>query len=119
MMRLVRLGGLCTVALMAVWWAAGSAWAAAPEYGRCDKAAQVNKKYTGKYDNSGCTPAKTETEKKALEKGEGKFEWYPGVVKKFQTSVGGKGLLEEVGKNAVGCESESSSGEYSGTKEVK
>ena len=117
-MRLNRLGGLCIVALIAVCSVAGSAWATAPEFGRCLKAPVVSKKFTGKYDNSGCTPPKTEEEKKAVEKGEGKFEWHPGAVKKFQTSKGGKGLLEEVGKDAVGCESESSTGEYSGTKEV-
>jgi hypothetical protein len=116
----VRLVGVCLVAAFALGAiAAASASAAAPEYGRCVKATQVSKKYTGKYDNAGCTPPKTETEKKAVEKGEGKFEWFPGVVKVKQTSKGGKGILEEAGKYAVGCESEESAGEYSGTKEVK
>ena len=107
-MRLVKLGGFCAVALIAVCAAAGSAWASAPEYGRCEK---VAKPYNGGYTNSGCTTASPTHE--------GKYEWHPGVVKKFQTSEGGKGLLEEVGKYAVACESESSTGEYSGTKEVK
>ena len=40
-------------------------------------------------------------------------------VKAEQTSTGGKGVLEEVGKYAVGCTSESSTGEYTGTKEGK
>jgi hypothetical protein len=40
-------------------------------------------------------------------------------VKGKQTSKGGKGILEEAGKYAVGCESEESTGEYSGTKDVK
>jgi len=96
-----------------------SAAAEAPEYGRCEKAPKVGKKYTGKYDNAACTPPKTELEKKAVEKGEGKFEWHAGVVKVKQMSKGGKGILEEAGKYAVGCESETSSGEYSGPKQVK
>ena len=96
-----------------------SASAAAPEYGRCLKAPQVNKKYTGKYGNSKCIPPKTEAEKKAVEKGEGKFEWHPGVEKKHMTTVGGAGILEEVAKYAVACTHEESSGEYSGTKEIK
>lgn len=108
-MRLVTLGGLCVVALIAVCSVAGSAWATAPEFGRCEKLKA--KPYKGGYTNAGCTTASATHE--------GKYEWHPGVVKKFQTSSGGKGLLEEVGKNAVGCESESSTGEYSGTKEVK
>jgi hypothetical protein len=109
------LGAMLMVCAIAV----ASASAEAPEYGRCLKAEQVSKKYTGKFDNAACTPPKTETEKKAVEKGEGKFEWHPGVVKAKQTSKGGKGILEEAGKYAVGCESEESAGEYSGTKNVK
>lgn len=93
-----------------------SASATAPEYGRCLKAEKnVKKEYTGNYSNSSCTKAVTEAEKAK----KGKYEWFPGAVKKGQVSVGGKGILEEVGKNAVGCETESSVGEYSGTKEVK
>ena len=43
----------------------------------------------------------------------------PGGVKLNQTSTGGKATLQEVGKYAVGCESESSTGEYFGTKEAR
>jgi hypothetical protein len=119
-MRRARLLGVCLIAAVAVGAvAAAGAWAEAPEYGRCEKAEKISGKYTGKYDNSKCIPAKTEAEKKAVEKGEGKFEWHPGVVKAKQTSKGGKGILEEAGKYAVGCESEESAGEYSGTKDVK
>ena len=49
----------------------------------------------------------------------GKFEWHPGAVKKFQTTAGGKGALATVGGLGVNCETEHSTGEYSGTKEVK
>lgn len=88
--------------------AAASASAQAPEYGRCEK---VAKPYNGGFTNSGCTTTSPTRV--------GKYEWHPGVVKKFQTSSGGAGVLEEVGKYSVGCSSESSTGEYSGTKEVK
>ena len=93
-----------------------SASAAAPEYGRCIKAEKnVKKEWTGSFSDSKCTKKVTAEEKAK----KGKYEWFAGAVKKFQTSSGGKGVLEEVGKNAVGCKSESSTGEYSGAKEVK
>ena len=94
---------------------AASAFAAAPEYGRCQKAEKVGKVYKGKFSNSGCTTEVPEAEREKR----GKYEWYPGASKVRQTSSGGKGVLEEVGKYAVGCESEASTGEYSGTKEGK
>jgi hypothetical protein len=118
-MKHFRIAGLClTAAVVVSAIAVATASAEAPEYGRC-LTAKVGKKYDGKYDNAKCTPPVTETEKKAVEKGEGKFEWFPGVVKKFQTSVGGKGALEQVDTLGVGCAKERSTGEYSGTKEVK
>ena len=108
-MKQLRIMGLCLVsALMACALAVASASAEAPEYGRCLK---VAKPYNGGFTNSGCT---TKSEMKT-----GKYEWYPGVVKKMQTSSGGKGALEEVNGNGVGCKQEHSVGEYSGTKEVK
>jgi hypothetical protein len=110
-MKCLRVLGVCALvacALSAV--ASATASAAAPEYGRCVKVEKVGKLYNGSYTDSKCTK-KSETKT-------GKYEWYPGAVKKFQTSTGGKAILEEVGKNAVGCESESSSGEFFGTKEV-
>jgi hypothetical protein len=85
-----------------------SAFAAPPEYGRCLKGA---KPYNGGFTNSGCT-AKSETKT-------GKYEWYPGAVKHGQTSTGGPGKLEEANKYGVACASESSTGEYTGTKEGK
>lgn len=94
---------------------AGIALASPPEYGRCLKAEKVGKEYKGKFSKSSCTVEVPVTERAK----KGKYEWYPGSVKKGQTSSSGKGILEEVGKNAVGCESESSTGEYSGTKEGK
>jgi hypothetical protein len=84
------------------------ALSAPPEYGRCLK---VAKPYNGGFTNSGCT---TKSETKT-----GKYEWYPGALKAKQTSTGGPGKLEEVGKYSVSCSSEASSGEYTGTKEGK
>ena len=111
-MRRLRLVGPCLLVTCVVGAiVVASALAAPPEYGRCDKAAKVGKVYTGNFTNSGCT---TKSEAKT-----GKYEWFPGALKAKQTSTGGKGVLEEVGKYAVGCESESSTGEYTGTKEGK
>lgn len=101
--------GLCLVAMCVVSAVAvASASAVAPEYGRCEK---VVKPYNAGFTNSGCT--------KKSEAKTGKYEWYPGAVKLKQTSSGGKGILEEVGKYAVGCSSESSTGEYTSPKEGK
>ncbi len=110
-MKRLRFLGVC-LAVVFVVGAIGAvgASAQAPEYGRCEKAPKVGKVYSGEFTNSGCT---TKSETKT-----GKYEWHPGVVKKFQTSTGGKAVLEEVGKYQVGCETESSTGEYVGTKEV-
>jgi hypothetical protein len=111
-MRLLRSLGACLLAacaLAAV--ASATASAAAPEYGRCLKATKVGKTYNGGFTDSKCT--------KKSESHTGKYEWFPGAgTGKMQTSTGGKAVLEEVGKNSVGCESESSTGEFFGTKEV-
>jgi hypothetical protein len=90
---------------------AGDAFAVAPEYGRCVGAEKIGKTYEGGYTNSNCTTVSgTKT---------GKYEWEPGVVKEKMTTSGGKGVLETVTKLTVSCTSESSIGEFSGTKEVK
>jgi hypothetical protein len=92
-----------------------NASAAAPEFGRCLKAATVKKVFTGRFSDSACTKEVPEAERGKL----GKYEWHPGAVKKFQTTAGGKGALATVGGLGVHCETEHSKGEYSGTKEVK
>jgi hypothetical protein len=115
-MTRVKLAGVCLAALLAVGAvAAAGASAAAPEYGRCAKATKVGKEFTGRFSDSKCTKEVSEGERPK----KGKFEWFPGAVKAHQTSTGGKGVLEEAGKYAVGCASESSVGEYSGSKNVK
>ncbi len=115
-MRRGRLMGLCLIAAVAVSaTAAAGASAAAPEYGRCVKATKVGKEFTGQFSDSKCTKEVPEAERPK----KGKFSWLPSAVKAKQISSGGKGILEEAGKYAVGCASESSIGEYSGTKNVK
>lgn len=117
-MRVKSALGLCTAVACAVSVAAtASASAAPPEYGRCLKVPKIEKVYNGAYTDKGCTKAATTKEK---EEGKtNKYEWLPGGVKLKQTSTGGKATLQEVGKYAVGCTSESSTGEYFGTKEAR
>jgi len=98
---------LAAVAIFAI--AASSAFAAAPEFGRC-----VAAKGTGKYNSAKCVvEAKTTAEQK--------FEWLPGVVKnKFTSKIKASTIatLETVGGTKITCTNETSTGEYSGTKEI-
>lgn len=111
-MRHMRAAGIWLVAVVAIGaLAATSASAATPEYGRCLKAEKTGKTYNGRFTNSVCT---TESGTKT-----GKYEWFPGAVKNKQTTKGGKGVLETVTGTAVRCETETSVGEFVGTKEVK
>lgn len=115
-MRRGKLFGLCLAAVLAVSAVpAAGAFAAAPEYGRCVKAGKIGKEWTGGFSDSKCTKEVPLVEKAK----KGKFDWLPGAVKTKQVSSGGKGILEEAGKYAVACGSQSSVGEYSGTKNVK
>jgi hypothetical protein len=95
---------------------ATSAFAMAPEFGRCLAAEKVGKEYKGKFEEAKCLK-----EAPAVERAKkGKYEWYPGAVKNKQTSVGGSATLETAIRHlGVGCEAEKSIGEYVGTKEVK
>jgi hypothetical protein len=87
--------------------ATASASAVAPEYGRCIKKAKAEGSgFSDSKCNKGVATA-------------AKYEWLPGSVKKGQTSTGGVGVLEQVSKLGVHCSTESSIGEFSGTKEVK
>jgi hypothetical protein len=114
-MRLLKTVASAAAALVLSAIVVSGANATPPEYGRCVKVPKIEKKYNGKYTDKGCTKAATAKE---IEEGKkNKYEWLPGGVKLHQTSAGGRGLLQEVGKYSVGCESESSTGEYFGTKE--
>jgi hypothetical protein len=111
-MKRIGVVGLCLAAVFAMSAiVVSSASAAAPEYGRCLKAEKIGKVYNGGYTNSSCTTA---SESKT-----GKYEWFPGVIKNKMTTSGGKGILETVGHLEVVCATETSVGEFSGTKEVK
>jgi hypothetical protein len=92
---------LAAVAIVAI--AASSAFATAPEFGRC-----VAAKGTGKFNSSKCTvEAKTTAEQK--------FEWLPGVVKnKFKTKIKESTIatLETVGGTKITCTNETSTGEF-------
>ncbi len=117
MMMRMRLGGvLAAVACACCVWAASAA-ASPPEYGRCVKVPKIEKKYGGVYTDKGCTKAATTKEKEEGKRN--KYEWLPGGVKLGQVSSGGKGVLQEIGKYAVGCNTESSTGEYVGTREAR
>lgn len=112
-MKRLRFSALAaTVMCIACALLAASALASPPEYGRCLKAEKVGKEYKGRFSNSKCTVEAPEAERAK----KGKYEWHPGSMKSGQTSSGGKGILEEVNKYAVECSSESSAGEYTGTK---
>lgn len=143
-MRRVRTLGLCVVAVLALAaYAAASAFAGGPEFGKCVA------KAGGKYSDSGCT-AKTKT---------GEFEWEKGKTLKnikftghnvgsggvlqtelyfclwhdgfgFEGPVGerrvnrktcesNEGTVSSALKVSVECESESNSGEISGAKNIK
>ena len=84
---------------------AASAFAEAPEVGRCVS-------HTGgKYTNNVCT-------KLAKGKTVGSFEWEAGAIKKKFTGVGGVGTLETVKGVKVTCKTESSDGEFTSAKTV-
>jgi hypothetical protein len=75
-----------------------------PEVGRC-KGVAAGK---GKFSSSSCT----------IEKAGGSYEWTPGAVKaKFKTK-GGLGTLETKSGTTVQCKTETSGGEFTGTKAV-
>ncbi|HTZ65192.1 MAG TPA: hypothetical protein VMB51_13900 [Solirubrobacteraceae bacterium] len=101
MKRISVLGVGVVAALLLAVAAAGSASAAAPEYGRCLKKAKVE---GNGYANSKCTTV-----------GEGKkakYEWVAGAERAKFTSTGGIGVLTTVGGASVECKAESSDGEF-------
>lgn len=105
-MRTARvIGGALVVALVTAAACAASAFAEAPEFGRCLATSG------GKYTNSVCT--------KLAKPGKvGIYEWEPGAVKNKFTGAGGAATLETVGHNKVTCKAEASTGEFTTPKTV-
>ena len=85
--------------------AAGSASAAAPEFGRCIKGAPG----AGAFATRNCTS----------EGGERRYVWQPGVVRRGFTGTGGEATLDTLKFGlTLKCSSETSTGEYSGATTV-
>jgi hypothetical protein len=103
--RVRRLGMVMAAAVVVGAVVASTAWAAAPEIGRCVPLAG------GKYKNNICTKA-------AKGKTVGNFEWEPGAVKKKFTGTGGVGTLETVSLATVTCKVEKSAGEMTSSTTV-
>lgn len=104
-MRQMRIAGLCLgVVLVFSATVAVSAFAAAPEVGRCVKVAAK----TGKFTSATCTK----------EKAGGSYEWLPGAVKTAFKGTGATGTLETIGKVTVQCKMEKSEGNFTGVKTV-
>jgi hypothetical protein len=107
-MKRIRIVGLCLVVVFAT--AAvlsASAFAAAPEFGKCVA------KAGGKYKNNGCTEE---------EAGKEKYEWEPlSSPVKFESEMpsGDKATLESEKKSKVVCTKEHSVGEIGNAHEVK
>jgi hypothetical protein len=104
-MRVRQTIGGCLAALLVLGVAgATSAWASAPEVGRCLKVATG----TGKYSSATCT----------AQKAKGSYEWTPTGGKLKFTTVGGVGALETLNGTTVGCKIEESGGEFNSPKTV-
>jgi hypothetical protein len=113
-MRRIKIAGLCLVAVFAVSVAfAGTASAAAPEFGSCVKGTEHSE---SNYDSSKCIKLASEdtslTEAERLKKGV--YKWVPGFTagKTGFTTVGGAGTLTAKGGKTVTCTSEKSTGNY-------
>lgn len=99
---------------------AGSALAAAPEFGRCLKQAS---KSLSNFDNAKCVKLASEdagTEAEKLKKGN--FQWLPGpgANSKFTLARTGASIrvLETIGGTPLFCRAGTGSGEYTGPKSV-
>jgi hypothetical protein len=109
MKRMKIVGLLCLAAFAVTAMAASSAFAAAPEFGRCVA------KAGGKFENSVCT--------KAAPAGKEKFEWLsgPGPKNKFSAAIksGTTATLETVGGTKITCTNEKNeNAEFKNAKEV-
>ena len=106
-MKHIKIVGLVVAAFAVMGIAASSAFAAAPEFGRC--VSQAN----GKFSDAGCT-------KEVASKG--KFEWLsgPGAKNKLHSVIksGTTATLETVKGTKITCTAEESPGEFKNAKEV-
>ena len=121
-MKRIRIIGLSLVAVfaMSALVAASASAESLPRYANCEKVAPIAKKYHGEYANKDCEPPKTETEKQAAEKDEGKYELTPwGATETYKvTSTSKKSILDSyiggVLKYKVECATDKDTGELSG-----
>ena len=104
-MKRIKIAGSCLLVACAFSaMVAASAWATAPEYGRCLKAEKIGKTYNGGFTDSKCT--------KASGTNTGKYKWIPGAEKGEFTTAGGVGVLTQVSGAGVECQKETSNGHF-------
>jgi len=130
-----RIVGLCLFAVFALFaLTVSSAFAEAPEYQVCAKAAKNGKKYTGKYKDKACSEeevkgegkyerASWEKAKKKAFKGKNKGNPHNNIVNPFGTREPGKGSREPGMKGKIEgtteCTKEKVTGETTGPKTTK
>jgi len=111
MKRISVVVGLCLAAIFAVS-ALGASSAFAGEFGVCVKAAKSGKKYTGKYNDKGCTQVNA--------KSEGKYEWEPYPATKSGVKWGytdkTKTATLEGSAGSITCTASTSVGKVTGVK---
>jgi hypothetical protein len=117
-MKRTRMGAAlaAVIALAALAATSVAAAAGSPEYLACGKAAKVNKKYTGKYTNSGCTETSATSEGKYERQAPKKF---PIKTKsKFgETKIYLYNPLEHKKRSEVPCEKGSETGTINNSQE--
>lgn len=124
-MKRIKIVGLSLVAVfaMSVVVAASASAESLPRYANCVKVAPIAKKYNGEYANKDCAPAKTEAEKKAAEKDEGKYEltpWTEGEKYKVTITSTASTLYTQSttgAKEEVKCTKDKGTGEITGEEE--
>lgn len=131
-MKRMRIVGLCLVAVFAFSAVvAANAFAEAPEFMVCGKAAKSGKLYTGKYNSKTCSTEATEAEQKEGKKNKYEREPYTSAKKKGYKGknagtpknlaidpLTGKGVAGEI-KGATECTKEAVVGEVTGPKTEK
>jgi hypothetical protein len=111
-MRRIGFAGLVTVVVAGV--VAASASAALPEYVACGKAAKVDKAYVGHYTSPLCSEA-------SRAQAGGEYELESGFGKKATfTAKSGKSVMTSAEvADQIDCKSTSTSGEFTGSKQMK